>query len=346
MSGADLFEDGFPHSTKEGYRAGCRGRACPGVAENGISCAEAYSRYQGDYGFKKRVDAGMSASEIVAEEKTFAKPRPVKKPTVKPLSVEAAAAVELVEAVPAEVELPAEPEPAGREVAYEKHGTPKGYFNGCRLRDSCPGIERVGKSCTQAVVDYQREMKENRRRRASEAVDAAREDVESPREPESEEDEVTLTVGETDAEFVAGVELGEAAPEEVASGSVDELLVDLERAESRLDEVEREASELKVENGRLLALTGTQTDTILALRAELAESQSAWADAHAKVNAMNAADFLSLQEERDALRAANVGLKEKLERTSEKSSGSVVELQQTSLGSARQVSITISLEGL
>lgn len=173
MSGADLLEDGFPHSTPEGYKAGCRGRSCIGVVENGISCADAFARYQGDYGFRKKVDAGMSPTEIVAEERNvpgpavLAKPRPVEKPTAVPLSEEVRAEVEA-----AVVDVAAKP-PA-KEIPLEEHGTTTGYNHGCRLKDACPGVERVGRSCTQAINAYQRDLKAARKKRASgtDAVEA------------------------------------------------------------------------------------------------------------------------------------------------------------------------------
>lgn len=179
MSSADLLEDGFPHSTPEGYRSGCQGHACPGIADNGISCADSFARYQGDYGFRKKVDAGMSPKEIVAAERAAQsagsekldgkpKPRPVKKPTAQPLSEEAQAAIDAA-TVETVGEAPA------KEIPLEKHGTPKGYYLGCRLKDECPGVERVGKSCNQAVNEYQRALKENRKKREAAAAVAAEE---------------------------------------------------------------------------------------------------------------------------------------------------------------------------
>lgn len=54
------------HGTVDGYRAGCHGsRNSCGAA---ISCAEVYIRYQGDWGFRKRVNAGEAPAEIIAAE--------------------------------------------------------------------------------------------------------------------------------------------------------------------------------------------------------------------------------------------------------------------------------------
>lgn len=176
MSGADLLEDGFPHSTVQGYKAGCRGRSCIGVVENGISCADAFARYQGDYGFRKKVDAGMSPKEIVAEASgapVAPRPRPVSKPTARPLSADVQAQLAEVEAAAAVVEEP-DSVPAVKVIPLEEHGTTTGYNHGCRLKDACPGVERVGRSCTQAINAYQRDLKAARKKRASstDAVEA------------------------------------------------------------------------------------------------------------------------------------------------------------------------------
>lgn len=54
------------HGTVDGYRAGCHGsRNSCGAA---ISCAEAYTRYQGDWGFRKRINAGENPADIITAE--------------------------------------------------------------------------------------------------------------------------------------------------------------------------------------------------------------------------------------------------------------------------------------
>lgn len=54
------------HGTVEGYRNGCHGsRTSCGAA---ASCAEVYMRYQGDWGFRKLIDAGEDAATIIASE--------------------------------------------------------------------------------------------------------------------------------------------------------------------------------------------------------------------------------------------------------------------------------------
>ncbi|MFJ4174012.1 helix-turn-helix domain-containing protein [Microbacterium sp. NPDC089696] len=54
------------HGTVAGYRAGCHGSAATCGAE--VSCVEVFTRYQGDWGFRKRVDAGETPAEIIAAE--------------------------------------------------------------------------------------------------------------------------------------------------------------------------------------------------------------------------------------------------------------------------------------
>jgi hypothetical protein len=205
MSGADLLEDGFPHSTPQGYKAGCQGRSCPGTADNGISCADSFARYQGDYGFRKKVDAGMSPKEIVAAERAATtvaapKPKPVAKPTADPLSEEARAEVD------AAVAVIVDDAPAQKEIPLDKHGTPKGYYLGCRLKDECPGVELVGKSCNQAINEYQKALKENRKKRAAAEIDA----VPLP------EDEQTALAEDVPAETIPDEALDSVAEHELA----------------------------------------------------------------------------------------------------------------------------------
>lgn len=65
MSAADRLVDGFPHGTREGYRAGCKGSgACPAGAEHGLSCRRANSLAAGDYQYQKLARGGASPAEI------------------------------------------------------------------------------------------------------------------------------------------------------------------------------------------------------------------------------------------------------------------------------------------
>jgi DNA-binding NarL/FixJ family response regulator len=60
----DLYDPSFPHGTVDGYRQGCHGSACGSA----IACRDVYRRYQGDYSFRKLIDAGMTAAEIAARD--------------------------------------------------------------------------------------------------------------------------------------------------------------------------------------------------------------------------------------------------------------------------------------
>ncbi|MGW9345564.1 Lsr2 family DNA-binding protein [Streptomyces albidoflavus] len=66
MSSADLFEDGFPHGTREGYGRGCRGAACPAGVEHGLSCRRAVELSAGDYRYSRMVRDGKTPAEISA----------------------------------------------------------------------------------------------------------------------------------------------------------------------------------------------------------------------------------------------------------------------------------------
>lgn len=64
MSALDQLDDGFPHGTLEGYRRGCRGSSC-GAA---LPCRDVYRRYNGDFGFRRLVDAGTPLEEILRRD--------------------------------------------------------------------------------------------------------------------------------------------------------------------------------------------------------------------------------------------------------------------------------------
>lgn len=66
MSTLDLLDDSFPHGTPAGHRQGCRTAACPAV----IPCRTVYTRYVGDFTFARRLDAGMSLTEILEQDAT------------------------------------------------------------------------------------------------------------------------------------------------------------------------------------------------------------------------------------------------------------------------------------
>ena len=153
MGALDRLEDGYPHGTPDGHRQGCKGSHCPEADAGRLSCMQAYIRYQSDYGYRRRVDEGMSPVQLwefdarVAEEK---RALVAKAPQSAPESTQ-------------------EPDD-GAVIATERHGTTSGYSAGCRLKERCPGVALVGKSCTQAVTEYQREVK--RRKRAEKGAPA------------------------------------------------------------------------------------------------------------------------------------------------------------------------------
>lgn len=66
MTGAsDRLADGFPHGTRAGYQAGCKGGgACPAGAEHGLSCRRANSLAAGDYQYQKLARTGAAPAEI------------------------------------------------------------------------------------------------------------------------------------------------------------------------------------------------------------------------------------------------------------------------------------------
>ncbi|WP_136057278.1 hypothetical protein [Microbacterium sp. K24] len=55
----------IPHGTLDGYRAGCRGSGCPAQ----LSCEKTHIRYQGDYGFRKALNAGITPEEYLTRER-------------------------------------------------------------------------------------------------------------------------------------------------------------------------------------------------------------------------------------------------------------------------------------
>lgn len=63
---ADILTDGsHPHGTVAGFQKGCRSAACPAP----VSCRTVHTRYQGDYGFRRAIDAGMTPAQIVTAER-------------------------------------------------------------------------------------------------------------------------------------------------------------------------------------------------------------------------------------------------------------------------------------
>lgn len=65
MSADILSDPNYPHGTTEGFANGCRGRHCPAP----VICREVHYRYQGDYAFRKALDSGLTAEEVVDRER-------------------------------------------------------------------------------------------------------------------------------------------------------------------------------------------------------------------------------------------------------------------------------------
>ncbi|WZH36263.1 MAG: hypothetical protein PIR02_16065 [Microbacterium enclense] len=115
MSSADLWEDGYPHGTVEGFDNGCRGGACPADTDIGMSCKRAKALAAGDFRYNRLVAAGKTPAEIAAiidgrdtpTEAPAPKPAPKRKPKAPaPADVEAAAPIT---ETPAEVSLAGPP---------------------------------------------------------------------------------------------------------------------------------------------------------------------------------------------------------------------------------------------
>lgn len=64
MSGADLWEDNYPHGTVEGYNNGCKGGSCPAGVEYGLSCKTAKAKSHGDFQYQKLAKTGATVPEI------------------------------------------------------------------------------------------------------------------------------------------------------------------------------------------------------------------------------------------------------------------------------------------
>jgi hypothetical protein len=62
---ADILSDPtFQHGTVEGFTDGCRGAHCPSQ----VACREVHRRHKGDYAFRKAMDSGLTAAQVVAAE--------------------------------------------------------------------------------------------------------------------------------------------------------------------------------------------------------------------------------------------------------------------------------------
>lgn len=252
MSAADMLEDGFPHGTREGYEKGCRGSHCPAVADGHLSCAQARTRYQSDYAYKKRVDAGMTPAQLAeVDEREAAEQRA--------RLAAARANREAVRSAP-------EPEPVNEPsddhepvvddgIALEKHGTTSGYHAGCRLKEMCPGVESVGRSCTDAATEYQRQYAA-RKRAEKEGRERAVEPVKVPVPSEAAEPKIARDES-AEPPYVVALR-GELA---VASKRAENAVNDVAVLEGKLDDA--------------LARNRELTDRVASLELELDVAKSA-----------------------------------------------------------------------
>ncbi len=174
MSSMDLYEDGFPHGTKEGFERGCRGGACPNKLEGEMICRDAAMRYARDYAYRRAIDNGetpppefpdtptpakTSKAFPHAEERIYAEPTiTVADTIVEPDPIEPAGEVadELVDEVPAELE---QPKRRGRPPRADvTHPSPAMYQRGCRRDHECPSHLAGGISCRRAALDHKRDL--------------------------------------------------------------------------------------------------------------------------------------------------------------------------------------------
>lgn len=65
MSADILSDPTHPHGTAEGFARGCRGSHCPAP----MICRDVHFRYQGDYAFRKAINAGETAAQIIERER-------------------------------------------------------------------------------------------------------------------------------------------------------------------------------------------------------------------------------------------------------------------------------------
>lgn len=141
----------FAHGTPAGWDHGCRGANCANHGTELDTCERARTRYAGDYGYRKRIDAGWTTEQIheadVAEAiavaeverrarvavreaaRTLPAPKPVRVPKERALKE------------------PREPKPVvERRPKEPEHGSMAGYRAGCFTAEMCsasPTCEEV-----------------------------------------------------------------------------------------------------------------------------------------------------------------------------------------------------------
>ncbi|WP_420114536.1 hypothetical protein [Pseudactinotalea sp.] len=65
MTASIIHDPDFPHGTPVGFTNGCRGSHCPAV----LPCRDVHRRYQGEWEFRRAIDAGTPLAQILEEER-------------------------------------------------------------------------------------------------------------------------------------------------------------------------------------------------------------------------------------------------------------------------------------
>lgn len=68
MSANIIHDPSFPHGDKSGYELGCRSAHCPGD----VACRDVHRRYISDWAYRKQIDSGMNAVQIMQAEQEAA----------------------------------------------------------------------------------------------------------------------------------------------------------------------------------------------------------------------------------------------------------------------------------
>ena len=143
------------HGHPTGYTAGCRGPECPHWHTDLMTCTEAHTRYQGDYAYRKAVDAGTATAEKYAAPKVVAH---IVRETPKAAKKRAVARVKAKK-----VYVPTG-KPRGRVPGPLVHGTSRGTRMGCK--EDCPGDPVTGVTCRQKRATERRTAWARRQERA------------------------------------------------------------------------------------------------------------------------------------------------------------------------------------
>jgi hypothetical protein len=145
MTAAIAFIPNFPHATIEGHELGCVGNICPGKHQYGWSCADARTRYNGDYQWRMWVLAGMTPADIVDAQIAEVMVAREQRAAVR-------AAVKAAKRKQDRRLGPRTPAPIGRPAKPFTHGTIQGYRSGCRTDADCPNTV----TCRQFKNEYNR----------------------------------------------------------------------------------------------------------------------------------------------------------------------------------------------